>query len=110
MKYSLTQLLVFLKRQQIIGFQGINFCLNIIDDEKLTDAQKREAILNLLRKLELFDEDYLDKRIKQLEHEVQMKEQKVKTWDASELDLLNVTQLFDCELLNGKIWFEWNLN
>lgn len=110
MKYSLTQLLVFLKRQQIIGFQGINFCLNIIDDEELTDSEKKEAILDLLRRMELFDEEYMDRRIKELEHEIEMRENKEIIWDVPGMGPLNVSQMFDGTLLNGKIRFEWCLN
>ena len=108
--YSLKQLLLFFKRQQYIGFQGINLLIAIIEDDEYTDAEKRDAILDLLGRMELYDEESIDRRILRLEHEIRMKEFDDIVWDIPGMGPVNPTQVFGCVFLNGEVQFEWNLN
>lgn len=108
MRYSLTHLLIFLKHQQVTGFQGINFCLHILEDEELPDSKKREAIIELLRSLNLIDEEYSEGKTKWLEHEIIWNNEII--WGLPGMGPVNATQVFDCKFINGVVRFEWNLN
>jgi hypothetical protein len=109
--YLLSRLLVFLKRQQAIGYQGVNICMSIMESNDMTYKQKQEAILDFLKQLELFDDEPTKKISKELEDKLRLNAMTSGSlWDSLGIGPIYPTQLFDCEFLNGKIWFERGLN
>lgn len=107
----LSQILVFLKRQQGKGYQGVNFCIAIMEDKNRTPEEKSKALIKLLKKMELIDDDEARKISKELRHETLIQIMKSDSvWNAPGMGSTYVTQLFDCDFLNGKIWFECGLN
>lgn len=107
----LSQILVFLKRQQGMGYQGINFCISIMEDQNRTPEEKSNALIKLLKKLELIDDVEARKISTELERETLINLMKGNSiWNAPGMGPTYVTQLFDCDYLNGKIWFECGLN
>src|SRR5690606_25811496 len=92
--FMLSQLLLFFKRQQEVGFQGINFCVAIVESEELSDSDKLDALHDLFERMELYDVD-IEMKPKILEDDLYFKECETMTWDIPGMGPLNVTQIFD---------------
>ena len=76
----------------------------------MTLKEKKEALFELLERMGLFDK-YISKKIsKELEDKIRLDAILSGASDTLRIGPTYVTQLFDCEFLNGIIWFERGLN
>jgi hypothetical protein len=58
--YNIYSIIIFLKNQRDLGYRAVESVLNMIDDEKMPDEEKKEHILRAFRNAGLFEVGYTD--------------------------------------------------
>jgi|GEM_PF-5836041 len=105
--YTLIDILLFLKGQKELDFQGIKVLIEIFENDSLNDKRKRLLIITGLRELGLLDiEDSMDNS--NGSKIIELKVTDLKFQNPKEIGY--TAEIYEIELLNVIVGFEVFLN
>lgn len=104
--FRMVDLIVFLKKQQGKGYDGINTLLSIITNNNVAPHNKEELMIECLRFLELFESNFIYDNTIYTSEMIDFESEINWTKGFPEIPI----QKFRCRLLNNRLEFGWIMN